>query len=712
MGLVPPLRRFRAALILLLLVASTVALLAPSPSQAAKSRLTDPAKIEKLAAHAYTWGLAPEFIYRFSKFNNLVTSKRNTLGGGGNAAAWNNNATNAGDASVLYLNSMIDLSGAKRRGNTKELVLTVPPSKSDYYVVNLLDSFINSYGSIGTRTTPSAREQNYLLVGPTSQYAKRRFVKIKGFRYRVMASDTNLNWMLIRVRADTLVPSSNPASAANISKNVVGRFSMMPLRRFQARGHKPKYFTPGSLNPSERQQQRASIWQNAPLKSIRFFKQVGASLRMSPMPTVRTGLNGSPMRLLPAWVVPQAGAKKVFFNPSFGQRRTLKSFALLGLSERGFRIPSNWHKRQRAALERGFQQGRTRANRALSQVAVGPDTNYWSYLNDNMGTYANTVEGYLYRALVVLSGGAANIPLDAIYAQINNLDGTSATQLDGNSTYKLTFLPPAGNSSPLPAVGILPPTVNDSQGDARGFWSLHVYQTDAQQAAAPFITQVSVLNTAYSSANLEVVAVDAGAETLTVKPTDWAPMVASMPVLFGPTATQYGLTPDQPYYIATDPVTNPDGTRSFGISAQWQQQLSDDNVPIQGKNGKPGPSVDLVDPGGPVNLTWGPIQPVSQLGSQQLTSGSLAKNPDGSVTLWIGPELPAGAPATNWLPTPSQAYNEWLYGSNVSSTTPLIRPMIRIYYPTPGSNTEPSILPPPNGSMKATYVLPSLEQVK
>jgi len=41
--------------------------------------------------------------------------------------------------------------------------------------------------------------------------------------------------------------------------------------------------------------------------------------------------------------------------------------------------------------------------------------------------------------------------------------------------------------------------------------------------------------------------------------------------------------------------------------------------------------------GGAVNLQWGPIQPVSQLGSQQLASGKLARNNDGSVTIWIAP---------------------------------------------------------------------------
>ena len=94
--------------------------------------------------------------------------------------AWNNQATNAGNASALYLNAMLDLSGAKGHGGTKQLVLTVPPSRTNYYVVALLDGFINAVGSIGTRTTPSTHAQTYLLVGPTSRYAHQRIARIHG----------------------------------------------------------------------------------------------------------------------------------------------------------------------------------------------------------------------------------------------------------------------------------------------------------------------------------------------------------------------------------------------------------------------------------------------------------------------------------------------------------------------------------------------------
>jgi len=71
--------------------------------------------------------------------------------------------------------------------------------------------------------------------------------------------------------------------------------------------------------------------------------------------------------------------------------------------------------------------------------------------------------------------------------------------------------------------------------------------------------------------------------------------------------------------------------------------------------------------------------------------------------------LPVGAPATNWLPTPSSGYYASIY-RRVSVRTQ-IRPMIRIYYPTPGSHTQASILPPPPHLMGATYVLSALQKV-
>jgi hypothetical protein len=272
-----------------------------SPGSA--SPLTNPARIEKLAKDAYIWGVAPEFIYRFSNYNELVTAPVNTFGGATEAAAWNNQATNAGNASVLYLNAMLDLSG-KGRGGTEELVLTVPPSQSNYYVVVLLDAFVNDVGSIGTRTTPSRRAQTYLPV-------------------------------------------------ASIVKHVVGRFALNTLAEFEARGHRPKYYQPGQYTPTPEQIKRAAKWHTAPTNAVAFFKQVGQALSLNPLPTARTGLNGVPLSTLPSWVIPQANARILYRNPSYPQRTTLALFRPLGLTANGFTIPRNWGQAQINALQAG-----------------------------------------------------------------------------------------------------------------------------------------------------------------------------------------------------------------------------------------------------------------------------------------------------------------------------------------------------------------------
>ena len=70
-------------------------------------------------------------------------------------------------------------------------------------------------------------------------------------------------------------------------------------------------------------------------------------------------------------------------------------------------------------------------------------------------------------------------------------------------------------------------------------------------------------DTSYSQADLAVVAVDPGTDTLTVQqrqPTAWGPLLASTPILFGPTAAQYGLKPNTPYYLVSDGTTTDNAT--------------------------------------------------------------------------------------------------------------------------------------------------------
>jgi hypothetical protein len=679
------------------------AVLLPWPAVAARPA-TDPAVIKALAAEAYLWGLGPEYIERFSKYNTIIGAPFNAFKYGSVPAAWNNEATNAGDASVLYINGFVNFD------ESPELVLTVPPSRNQYYVVAYIDAYANTIGSIGTRTTPSDAMTSYLLVGPKSPYANMQTAKIHGYEYPVMASDTNVNWVLIRVLTNTLIDASDPTSVPNVANGVVRKFALNTLQEFEQNGHQPVY--PASFvlpPPTPEQISEAAPYQNAPTDAVDFFTQLGSAVANNPIPNRGTGLSGTALSDLSAWIVPQYGAKTTYLVPSYGQKAIFDSFAPLGLSKKGFSIPADWGPAQLQALQDGYESGQQILLQFIANATSGAGTNYWGIVNDLVGTYPNNALGYLYRSLIVVEGGVANIPLDAIYPTLVG----NPLPLDGNNTYKLTFMPPTSSNPILPVEGIYPPMVSDSSGNPKGFWSIHVYATDPTEGAAPFIAQTSVLNTSFSTADTPVLSVDAAANTMTVTAPIWGRLVASTPILFGGDASAYGLTPDTVYYVAGDPMPNADETTyTFQISEQWLQPLSAGNVPIQGPAGDPGPIVDLLSPTGAGTLNYGMVKPVTQLGSSQLSANQLARNADGSLTMWFGPTLPAGAPVSNWIPTPSTAYYSTLYPNTQVSTA--FQLTLRMYYPTPG-NEPPSILPCTQACdtvLHESYIPPAVELVQ
>lgn len=703
----PAVRRLARALVVAVLALWGAALaaqhLAATGAEAAVRTRTSLADIRRLAAEAYVWGLGPEFTWRFAKYNTTISAPINAFTYGVNPAAWNNSATNAGDPSIIYINGFMDFSSGQ------ELVLTVPPSRNQYYVVNYLDNYINTIGSIGTRTTPSDRDTSYLLVGPKSRYARQKVALINGRTFPVMASDTNLNWMLIRILASTLADSTAPNSTKSVYDSVSKKFAINTLAQFRANGFKPVY--PADYSnpvPTEQELIAAQPYKDTPALARNFFEQLGASIVQSPIPQATTALGGTPLRLLPAYVVPQYGAKTLYLPPSFGQAATLQRFAPIGLTAAGFKIPAGWGPAQLAALQEGYELGQAGLNAAISGASAGAATNYWTILNDIIGTYPNTVEGYLIRSTIVLNGGSANIPLDAVYP---NMTANSSGPLDGNKTYSITFTEPQ-QGAPLPVEGIYPPQVTDAQGKIRGFWSITVYQPDATEVAAPFLPQSSVLSSAYSPTDGQVTAVSSGTGTIKVSAPTWGKLIASTPVIFGGDgAAACGLQPGTVYFVATDPVagTGPGNipTYSFQLAAQWQQALSEGNVPIQ-YSGQAASPVTLTCNSG-ANISWGMLRPVSQLGSSELEDGKLEKNPDGSLTIWLSPSLPAGVNPANWIPTPSTAYYDSIYGAN-SGVSTAMQVILRSYYPTPG-NQPPSLLPYPAGNLAESYIPPELVEV-
>jgi hypothetical protein len=91
--------------------------------------------------------------------------------------------------------------------------------------------------------TNQAGGATYLLVGPSSPYPKLRTVKIHGYQYQVRASDTNLNWMLIRITTNTVIDAPDSQSIPSVYGNVVQRFALTTLGQAERNGHNPVYPT-------------------------------------------------------------------------------------------------------------------------------------------------------------------------------------------------------------------------------------------------------------------------------------------------------------------------------------------------------------------------------------------------------------------------------------------------------------------------------------
>lgn len=659
----------------------------PDPSYGPDSPVTNPKVIAELAKAAYIWSLPLEFTYRFGKYNELMTGDINTLAYVPAPAAWNNAATNAGNASALYINGILDLTG------DTTLVYTVPNPSSTYTVTQFLDAFINTFANPGSRTTTNAPDPtHYLLVGPDSQYAESQTATIDGQTFPVIASDTSRAQLLVRVLASTLAPAADADSAYSALNNVAYKIRLNTLEEFLEYGPIPPKNGFDIKIPTDQERTQAIEFQNTPDNALDFFSQVGTWLQINTLPERSTGLGGTPIASLPSYIVPQPDAQSTYYPPSAGQRIALASFGPLGLSQSGFKIPGNWGSEQLNALQEGWTNGIELIQARLGRSAT-IDTNWWIYINSGWGTYPNDATGYITRAVGVISGGFPSLVNDGLYAA-QFLEGGTDVPLNGDNVYTLTFSPTNANTLP-PAgleIGNQPPLMLKADQSQVGFWSVTIYQPGQGEAVCPCIPQVGVLNTHYSEATTSVIRVDPATSTITAGVPVGASFSASSPVLFDSGAREYGLESNVAYYMANDPVMNSDGTVSFQLSDKWFQSLStaegDPGTPVQ-FTGQAGSIVTLK--AGVSPLKYGFINPVVQLGSSEINKDMLTKNPDGTYTIWFAPTLPEDAYPSNWIPTPSKDYYTKLYpDAPVLNTN--FWPVFRMYAPTEGNDT-PSILP-------------------
>ncbi len=679
------------------------------------------AAITELAKDAYVWGLSPEALYRTSKYNELTAAPVNQLQHGTTPAAWNNSATNAGDSSVLYINAELDLTRT-------DLVYTIPPTNAQYQVSQIIDAFTNTVADPGTRTTPSDEAASFLLVGPNSRYSHQTTAVINGFQFDVITLDTNRGQMLIRLLANSLADAASPLSAQNVYDRVSTQFYLNTLREFVANDNKP--VPPEQLNwtPTAEQLEEAQVWQNKPANAVAFFTQVGEALKLNPLPTRQTGIAGTPLSQVPAYVVPQPrgyqtdNPKGVYFAPSSGQQAALAAFKWIGLTQDGYEVPKGWGSDQIAALQKGYELGQDYIDlQIVKTVDNAAATNFWVSDNSTFGVFPSTRQGYIDRSTSTTAGGFTELPADAFYAAAFTNTDVRGSTLSGDNTYSITFTQPQSSYTyqQLPASGIIPPLVKNPDGSVTGFWSVTIYQPDNSEAAAPFLPQSAVLNTAYSEAVAPLISIDTTADTITVPKSDVGALNESTPIMFGSNAATYGLVANTAYYIATTPVRSGDNY-TFQVSSQWIQSLTSNGTPIQysGSAGTPVDFTTQIVEDSP--LTYGVVQQVSQLGSAQVEDGSLQQNdgtdpafPQGSYTIWLSPTLPTGVPATNWIPTPSTAYLQSIYGDD-TTVNATIEAILRMYDPQPG-NLPPSALPLPRGygapwnpKLPSSYIIPPI----
>ena len=632
--------------------------------------------------HGVIWGYPLQETYRLRMLDTSLQAPKNELFKPSYAANWlNKHSSPAPDSSVLYVTGWLDLS--------EEQVLHTPSNPDDhYYVWAILDSTINTVGSIGPRTqSESERIEGayYLLCGPSSPYyaSPNWTTTIRtttGHQTaQIIKVDTPYAWVTARFAANTLSEADLARTRLFIngsSEESGSGFQLGSLQAFKDSGT-VAYNTP--IQESKTDQRIEDRYGRVPSLARVFFEQLGLSLLDNPIPTERTNEVDSPIPSDAVWLGNQ---NQVQQNPlgtdnnyipdrDYQPTSALSNSQLTELNERfshiglnlssGFELPDNWSEKERLLFQSSYQFAQSLLNKATTEIASGKETtNYWHISNLNIGVYPNTWENWLVRAGVAIDGGAANIPNDGVYP-------TSQKDQQGHalrSTYNYTITLPKLSKSTGASV----------YAPADGFWSYTIYQPDPGNAYQPFLIENAISNLSYSRTNATAT-LTADGWLRTSKPGDWNSGTALGTALHSSTVEIAGLTESTTYYISdykSDPVDADTLliklSETYTPDYNWLGLDGTKGVPIGGQ-GSPGPSLNLSgSEGSELQFAW--IQPVSQLGSAQ--SDSLEVNSKGEIVLQLRAHQPSRG-ISNWLPTPSQGYVADAYNFQV---------MARYYEPT------------------------------
>ena len=623
---------------------------------------------------AVTWGFPLQETHRYYQLDTAEEAPANQLFKPNNVASWlNKNSAPAPNASVLYLSAWLDVSDG-------EQVLQLPANKdNNYYVWAILDAYINTVGSFGSRTQTKkeAKSHSYvLLCGPSSEYYKgsdwsTTINTEKGQQTaQILRLDTPQAWVVSRFGTDV----TSGRELQKIQNFIHGKpnrngtgFQITDLKTFIEQGGVP-YQEPITESSEDRAASKA--YGSIPTKAVDFFHQLGIAWLTNPIPAQ---LDAGIMTEVPDWAIWRGNQNSVQQKPgesaylpakdyqppsalSDSQLSELNErFSAIGLnSETGFTIPDSWGKDDRKFFQKSYKLSLDILETATDLIARGQtkgNTNNWHVSNLHIGVYDNTPANYIIRSGTAIDGGAANIPNDAVYP-------TTEIDSDGKqllSTYNYTINLDSLNSGKQDS--IFEPV--------DGFWSYTIFQPNDGNTYQPFLIQNAISNTAYTSLDKKAVLTNKG--QLKVKqPVNWNSSTAKgTAILTGDTSAIEGLESNTTYYVhSAKESKNNNDTIKLSLSASyepdfnWDQSQDGERGVAIGGEGSPGPKADLSGvPGNSINFGW--ISPVAQLSSYQIDrprGASIAIYND-KIDFNLQP-FTTEEPSTNWIPTPQPMHNK------------------------------------------------------
>ena len=657
--------------------------------------LTDDETDIVLSAMAATlWSYPLNETHRFYNLDTVAQAPANELFKPAFAASWlNKNSAPAPNASVLYMTAWLDLSQT-RDSNNGERVLHLPANPDDhYYVLAVLDSYINTVGSFGTRDPingDSRKPQLILLAGPDSPYYDKAGSTVEitddagnQTSMHVLQVDTSRAWITARINTNTLDAESMAATRSFINGSDDGirkGFQLTSLSDFKTKGTVP-YRSPITESSSGIDVDAARLrWGNIPTSALRFFEQVDQALALNPVPSELDAQSSTTPAPYQVWVDNQnvnqdpVDSRRSYQPPSaLGADRQAalnRRFAAIGLNlSTGFTKP-NWSARDEVIFEASYQAALELLREATTELVKGEkDTNNgWNITNDNIGVYPNDWRSWLVRAGTAVDGGAANIPNDAVYPTTEiDQHGDSLTS---TYTYRIT-IPSFRPESDNPV---------ESNGPAQGFWAYTIYQPNPGNAYQPFLIENAIGNTTYSPISATARLTDDG-KLKTRTPGNWNSGTAEGTALItGSEIGVEGLDANTTYYVKTAVEVDEGRNLLLTLSSDYNPDFSDRGIPIGG-SGSAGSAISITG-STDSSLDFGWINPVAQLGSNQQegisnSDTTLKEQSDGSIRLHLSSLEPQSYPQ-NWLPTPLAVGS----GSSHPKEASKFLVMARYYWPT------------------------------